>query len=107
MGELNLFLDKIGTSAGALIASFLGAVLSLKWVDKSLGYPERFTMLAGGFLTATFSAPLVVSSLNLNPGVSGGVAFFLGLFSMSLIDAVFQQIRNGELMKAIKARLGL
>ena len=100
-------LEQISASTGTILASFLGAVLSLKWMDNSLSTSAKVTMVVGGFLSACFGTPMLISVMALSDHVSSGMAFFLGLFGMSLIDAVFAQIKDGRLIEGIKAKFGL
>lgn len=104
--QINI-IDHISASSGVISASFLGALLSLKWVDKSLSLSIKLVMVTGGFLTARFGTPLLLEVMSLSDHSSFGVAFFIGIYGMSLIDAGFSQIKNGQLIEGIKRKFGL
>lgn len=100
-------IDQISASSGVISSSFLGALLSLRWVDNSLSLSAKLVMVVGGFLAACFGTPLLIAAMALSDHISFGIAFFTGIFGMSLIDAVFSQIKSGQLIEGIKRKLGL
>lgn len=105
--DANQILEGTGLTKGTLLASFFGALLSLRWIDKALGWGAKVTMLGGGFCTAAYGTPVVVKVMEIGESVQFGMAFFMGLFGISLIDAVYAQIKDGTLLTAIRARFGL
>lgn len=98
--------DALGIKLGTMTAAALGALLSLRWVDASRTWPQKSTMVLGGFCGATFGTPLAMELLGLHGNIEHGIAFFLGLFSMSLADALYGQIKSGALLDLIRGRPG-
>lgn len=102
--DINQIADGLGITKGTLLASFLGAVLSLRWIDKSLSALIKWVMVVGGFLSANYGAPLLAGVLGMTGGTAG-LAFFLGLFGMSLIDAVYSLFRDGTIAAYLRRRI--
>ena len=97
----------ITAKAGILIASFLGSLLSLKWIDPGRTWPAKMAMVFGGFVISVYVTPILTSWLSASDKLDRGYSFALGLFGMSLVDAVYGQIKSGALTAAIKQKLGI
>lgn len=107
MSEPSLFedVDKV-----SMMASLVGSLVSLKWVDPKLPILTRLAMVAGGFATSFFVTPAVAEWLVLKGGVVSALAFGLGIFGMSVIDAVGVWISGGkigEILDRAKGKVGL
>lgn len=103
--DLNQLLDGIGLSKGTALASAAGAVLSLNWIDKSLKWSVKGSMILGGFVSATYGTPLAIDFFAIKASVAPSLAFFVGLFGMSLIDAAYAMFRDGTVLAFIKGRI--
>lgn len=107
MNDPNWWLDMMGVSRGTALAAFFGALFSFRLLDKSIALPSRLVMVACGFAASIYFTPGVVEWFGFKSGMVGAVGFALGLFSMSLIDALASAIKSGQLFAAVKGRLGL
>lgn len=74
---------------GAVIAGFVGAILSLSFL-KGLTRKEAVVAVLTGFASSVFTTPFVVAYFGLPSDVESryGVAFLIGLLAMNLIPAV-------------------
>lgn len=101
-------LDALGIDRTIVGGSFIGAVLSLRFMDVAKPFLGRLFLASGGLAAALFGTPLVVAMMELKSHyASSGLSFFLGLYGMSLIDAIYQQIASGALINALKSKIGL
>lgn len=107
MNDPNWWLDVVGVSKGTALAAFLGALFSFRLLDKTIPVASRLVMVACGFAASIYLTPAVVDWFSFKPSMTGAVGFALGLFSMSLIDALAAAIKSGQLLAAVKGRLGL
>jgi hypothetical protein len=85
------FLEAIGLKWLTLIAGFLGAVISLKFID-GLSVAQRASTVIAGALVAGYCTPLTVELLGLSQKLEGPVAFLGGLFGMSIAGAAIKAI---------------
>jgi hypothetical protein len=85
------FLEAIGLKWLTLIAGFLGAVISLKFID-GLSVKQRASTVIAGALVAGYCTPLTVELLGLSQKLEGPVAFLGGLFGMSIAGAAIKAI---------------
>lgn len=71
---------------GAVIAGFVGAILSLSFL-KNLTRTSAFVAVAVGFFSAFFLTDFVIAYFELRGGndARNGVAFLIGLMAMNLI----------------------
>ena len=74
---------------GAVIAGFVGAILSLSFL-KGLTRKEAVVAVLAGFASSVLTTPFVVAYFGLPSDVESryGVAFLIGLLAMNLIPAV-------------------
>lgn len=74
---------------GAVIAGFVGAILSLSFL-KGLTRKQAGAAVLTGFLSSVFTTPLVVAYFGLPVDVESryGVAFLIGLLAMNLIPVL-------------------
>lgn len=74
---------------GAVIAGFVGAILSLSFL-KGLTRKEAVAAVLTGFASSVFTTPFVVAYFGLPGDLESryGVAFLIGLLAMNLIPAV-------------------
>lgn len=88
---MSVFLEAMGLKWLTLIAGFLGAVVSLKFIAGLNWWQRTSTVLAGTFIAA-YCTPLTVELLSLSPKLEGAIAFLGGLFGMSIAGAAITAI---------------
>lgn len=84
-------LEAIGLKWLTLIAGFLGAVISLKFIE-GLSVRQRASTVIAGALVAAYCTPLTVEVLGLSAKLEAPVAFLGGLFGMSIAGAAITAI---------------
>lgn len=84
-------LETIGLKWLTLIAGFLGAVISLKFID-GLSVKQRASTVIAGTIIAAYCTPLTVELLGLSTKLEGAIAFLGGLFGMSIAGAAITAI---------------
>jgi len=107
VNDPNWISDFFHIERGTMLAAGLGAVISLGFIGKSRPLLWRWFLACGGFIVAVYSTPFVMDFYGFNAKVEGGVGLTLGLFSMSVIDAVFTAIKTANLGERIMKRIGL
>lgn len=88
---MTAFLEAIGLKWLTLIAGFLGAVVSLKFID-GLSVVQRVSTVVAGSAIAGYCTVLVVDLFGLSTKLDGPVAFLIGLFGMSIAGALMKAI---------------
>lgn len=88
---MNDWLGVIGLKYTAFIGGLAGALVSLKFVPGATLW-QRGLNVAGGMLAAGFLAPLAQSAFTLKDSVAAGVGFLIGMYGMTVADAVYAQI---------------
>lgn len=88
---MSVFLEAMGLKWLTLIAGFLGAVVSLKFIAGLNWWQRTSTVLAGTFIAA-YCTPLTVELLSLSTKLEGAIAFLGGLFGMSIAGAAITAI---------------
>ena len=97
-------LTTLGLSKGATIGGFLGALVSLKFIE-GLTWVQRIPTVFGGMLCAAYVTPLVLE-LTLSTHTAkteSAVAFLIGVFGMSIAAACVKALP--ELITAVKNRI--
>lgn len=94
MELLNSFLTALGLKNGAVIGGFLGALVSLKFIEDIAHWSwwKKITTVLAGATVAAYSTPLTVEVLELSSKAEGAIAFIGGLFGMSIAGAVMKAI---------------
>jgi hypothetical protein len=82
-------LESLGLKYATLVGGFLGAMVSLKFIE-GLGLYQRGTTVLAGTVVSAYCTPIIVSYLELTPKMEGGIAFLCGLFGMSFTGAVIK-----------------
>lgn len=85
------FLAAIGLKVVALVGGFMGAVISLKFIE-GLTKSQRMTAVLAGTLAAAYSTPITLELFDLSAKVEGSVAFLGGLFGMSIAGALIKAL---------------
>ena len=103
--------DPVTSAAGAkmlisptFIAGVAGSVLSLKFAT-NLNAWGRATSVAGGAVIAQFGTPLVAHILNLD-AFQQAIGFFLGLFGLSFVAAIYETVKKADPWGLIMSRYG-
>lgn len=95
------FFEALGLKWVTLVPGFVGALISLKFIDGLTMWQRATTVLAGA-IAAAYCTPLTVELLSLSPKIEGAIAFLGGLFGMSIAGASIKAIP--EWLAAAKAR---
>lgn len=85
------FIETLGLKWITVIAGFLGAVISLKFIE-GLSMGQRASTVFAGAIVAGYCTPLTVEVLSLSTKLEGPVAFLGGLFGMSIAGALIKAI---------------
>ena len=85
------FLEALGLKWLTLIAGFLGAVISLKFIE-GLSVRQRASTVVAGALVAAYCTPLAVELMGMSAKLEAPVAFLGGLFGMSIAGAMITAI---------------
>jgi hypothetical protein len=96
------WLTSLGLKIATLVGGFVGALVSLKFIEGLSVYQRGSTVLAGTMVSA-YVTPIVVTYLELTPKMEGGIAFLCGLFGMSFTGAVIKAMP--EWVAAAKERV--
>lgn len=103
-------LEAIGLKWVTLVPGFVGAMISLKFIEGQSRL-QRASTVAAGMLVAAYCTPLTIDlllwlgvfSVAPSPRTEGAVAFLGGLFGMALVGAAIQAIP--QWIAAARARL--
>lgn len=87
-----------------LFASFVGAVISLRFV-RELNKWERFGAVFAGTMIAQYSAPLASHVFGLEP-YEASFGCLIGIFGLSLTAAIYNTIKSADIWGLIMARWG-
>ena len=98
---------ELGTTRVNFLAALIGSLMSLRWIDNSLPIATRWLMVLGGFAGSVFGTPWAMDAFSFPASAAPALSFVLAMFVMTLADAVATYIKSGELVAAVKARLGL
>lgn len=80
-------------AANPLMAGVLGAAIGLKFVPGLL-WIERLINFSAGLSCSIYLSPAVGEMMNLStPNKQAGLAFLMGLFSVSIAAAIFEGLR--------------
>ncbi|KQW96985.1 hypothetical protein ASC94_09260 [Massilia sp. Root418] len=88
-----------GIKYATLIASFLGAAVSLSYA-KEMTRVQAISAVAAGTAVAVAGAPLALHYLGLPDTFERGVAFFAGLVAMRAVPAalaIVDRVRHAEI----------
>lgn len=88
---MTAFLEALGLKWLTLAPGFVGAMISLKFID-GLNIWQRGSTVLAGTIAAAYCTPLVVEVMSLSPKLEGAVAFLGGLFGMSIVGAAITAI---------------
>lgn len=99
---LDTALSALGLTKGAAIGGFLGALVSLKFIEGLTLWQRMITVICG-MLFASYVTPLVMEIVSMTPKTESAIAFLIGVFGMSFGAAVVKAMP--ELVSAAKDRL--
>ena len=85
-------LTAVGFSKGSIIGGFLGAVVSLRFIDGT--WWQRIGTAGAGWVCATVLAPTLIELVELNLSTKNemAVAFVVALFGMSIAAQILKAI---------------
>lgn len=98
---ISRLLDAFGLKYLPLAAGFVGALISLKFIE-GLTLWQRASTVAAGTFVAAYCSPLTVEVMTLSTKLEGAIAFIGGLFGMSIAGALIKAIP--EWVDAVKKR---
>lgn len=84
-------MSTLGLTKASTFGGFLGAVVSLKFIE-NLNWWQRMTTVFGGMITAAYVTPFIMDLFRLTTKVEGAVSFLVGLFGMSIVAAAIKII---------------
>lgn len=84
-------LEALGLKWITLAPGFVGALISLKFIE-GLSMAQRASTVLAGALVAAYCTPLTVEVLSLSTKMEGAIAFLGGLFGMSIAGAAIKAI---------------
>lgn len=90
--------------SSTFLAGIAGSVLSLRFAS-NLNAWGRATSVAGGAVIAQYGTPLAAHVLRLDD-FQQAIGFFLGLFGLSLVAAIYETVRKADPWGLIMARYG-
>jgi len=85
-----------GAKKAVLVAGFLGALVSLRYI-KPTGFVDGVFYVLYGWFIAIQTTPSIASWQGLSAPVEQGVSFVLGIFGVSLMSSVTDAIRETKL----------
>jgi hypothetical protein len=91
----------LGVKKAGLIAGFIGALVSLRFVQEANTWPTRVFMALAGTMAAAYVTPGIAEFLGASERVESALAFGFGLFGMTLAGAIVAQVRDLKLAEAI------
>ena len=83
--------DISDASVGKVVASFVGALVSLRFL-KDCSAAEKLLMVLGGSVLSYYSTPVTASWIGLSD-VEGLAGFLVGLFGMAIAAKVYEAIQ--------------
>lgn len=95
-------LESLGLKYVTIVGGFIGAVVSLKFIEGLSVVQRTGTVIAGTFVAA-YCTPLTIEVLGLSAKLEGTVAFLGGLFGMSIAGALMKAIPDW--VAAAKAKI--
>lgn len=92
---------EIADAVDSAIPGVIGAAGSLYWIKAP--WPQRIFMLILGATLAYYGTDYIAAQFSLPYGLAG---FLLGLFGMSIVDAVFKAPWTAIAIDILKTRFG-
>lgn len=93
----------LGIKKGMMVAGFAGSVVSLAFMQGPIWY--RLALFMGGLSAAVYVTPVINAAMGLSADTYG-MAFVVGLFSMSLAARLIQAVQQanfGEINDGIRS----
>jgi hypothetical protein len=92
----------LGVKKAGLIAGFVGAIVSLRFVNEANNcWSNRIFMAIAGTMAAAYVTPGIAEFLGASERVESAMAFGFGLFGMTLAGAIVAQLRELKIADAI------
>lgn len=91
----------LGVKKAGLVAGFIGALVSLRFVREADTWPARCFMALAGTMAAAYLTPGLAEYLGASERVESALAFGFGLFGMTVAGAIVSALREQKLGEAI------
>ena len=92
-------------SSNTILWGIIGSAVSMRFVPQ-LSLLQKITAVGSGTAMAVAGTPIAKMAFKLDDEqVLFGVAFFIGVFGLSLTASVFETVRNTDWRKIVEARL--
>ena len=98
---LDSVISSLGLKYGSILGGFLGALVSLKFIE-DLSFTSRATTVFAGTAVSAYLSPTLIIWLEMSSKLEGGIAFLCGLFGMSFTGAVIKAMP--DLLTALKEK---
>lgn len=99
-------MDKFPPFLGVVLSAAIGAIASIPFHKEIDTLPKRAFAVGVSAAGANYVAPLAVDYFHITTNQSGGIAFLVGLFGLSMVQAVMRGFSNADLWGLIKSRFG-
>jgi hypothetical protein len=100
----SLDLGSLQAHSGVFLGSFLGGVLSLRFVG-GLTFRQKACGVGAGCIMAHYLSPAVAHYLKV-PEFTQTLGFLIGLFGLSVCSAIFDAIEKSDVWGLISSRYG-
>lgn len=94
----------LGMKMQTIFSSFFGALVSLRFIRAETWW-GRAMLVIGGFGGAAYGTPIILHALEWPIAYEPGAAFLLGMFGMSICDAVARAVAAADLWSVIRGWL--
>ena len=93
----------LGVKSTNLAAGFLGALVSLRFLNEAKTWPARVIMALCGTICAVFAAPALIDYFlsGASARVESGLTFAVGLFGMTATGSFIAAIRELKIAEHI------
>ncbi len=95
-------IDPARIAGHPVTAGVLGSLLGLRWAP-GLSIVDKCLNVAGGTIVSAFGGPALGEYLELTPSQLAVAGLVLGLFGISLVDAVMRAVRSIDLASIISS----
>lgn len=102
---MDAFLASLGIKKAALVAGFVGGLISLRFFD-GLTSSQKFATAVSGAASANYLTDPTIAHFALTVGYEGGIGFAIGLFGMSVAAALVRLVKDTDWAGVLKGRFG-
>lgn len=105
MDSLDALITALGLKVKVVIASAMGAFISLRFFD-GLNWWERWTTFLGGCALGSWCTSLVINALGVSERLEAPAAIIVGVFGMAVVSAIIKVIKDTDWIGVMKSVLG-